>query len=74
MSLVDTRDSHRCIDNVVGNAFLQLLAETDGRDQDQRFVLESPFSHPTLSRLSDLGLLFPGTKPALMYVDANNKQ
>ncbi|KAG6355679.1 hypothetical protein INS49_003643 [Diaporthe citri] len=31
------------IEDAVGNAFLQLLAETDSQAQDQRFVLQSPF-------------------------------
>lgn len=39
--LLLTRDLGRSIENAVGNAFLQLLAETEGRGEDQRFVLES---------------------------------
>lgn len=65
-SLMLTRHSHRSIENAVGNAFLQLLAETDGRGQDQRFVLESPFFAPSLSQLSYLGFSLSGYKLVLM--------
>lgn len=40
---VDPGLENRSIEDAVGNAFLRLLAETDGRGQDQRFVPESPF-------------------------------
>lgn len=42
-SLMLTRTPYRSIEDAVGNAFLQLLAETNGQGQDQRFVLQSPF-------------------------------
>lgn len=53
-----TRKSHRSIEDAVGNAFLQLLAETNGQGQDQRFVLQSPlFAGP----LGSFFYLYPGS-------------
>lgn len=58
-SLTLTRKSHRSIEDAVGNAFLQLLAETNGQGQDQRCVLQSPFLGPPPTYL--LCLLCPST-------------
>lgn len=57
-----TRKSHRSIEDAVGNAFLQLLAETNGQGQDQRFVLQSPF------------FAGPRARPCTNNMDANKQQ
>ena len=53
-SLVLTRGLNRSIEDAVGNAFLQLLAETDGQGRDQVYVAEPPF-FPACSLFRCLG-------------------